>query len=185
MRRHVAAAALLVGAAACGSAPTTISATEKASARKEAADAEQFRADAQMEIDDATRAVEEAERVVAEQQARAAAEAAVEARRRAAVAAAARAARSRTTARPRPAVPAGGDIFDALARCESGADPHKNTGNGFYGAFQFTLGTWHSIGMSGNPVDYDYGTQKAAAQRLVTRSGWGQFPYCSRKIGAR
>lgn len=101
-----------------------------------------------------------------------------------------RASRRRPTPRVSPPRAAsapitGGDIFDALARCESGMNPRANTGNGFYGAFQFALGTWHSLGYSGNPVDFDYGTQKAAAQRLVARSGWGQFPACSRKIGAR
>ena len=39
--------------------------------------------------------------------------------------------------------------------------------------------------MSGNPVDYDYGTQLAAAQRLQARSGWGQWPHCARRLGLR
>jgi hypothetical protein len=79
-----------------------------------------------------------------------------------------------------------GDVFDALARCESGGNPRSVGGGGkYFGAFQFTLGTWQSVGMSGNPVDHDYATQKAAAQRLVARSGWGQFPHCARRLGLR
>lgn len=107
-----------------------------------------------------------------------------------------RASRSRVTVPPRRPVPpsAGpgravapqGDIFDALARCESGGNPRAVGGGGrYFGAFQFMLSTWRSLGYSGNPVDHDYATQKTAAQRLVARSGWGQFPVCSRRIGAR
>ena len=104
-------------------------------------------------------------------------------------AAAARASRSAARARPAaPAAPAnvGGDVWGALARCESGGNPRAVGGGGrYFGAFQFSLGAWHSLGMSGNPVDHDYGTQLAAAQRLVARSGWRQFPHCSRRLGLR
>lgn len=83
-------------------------------------------------------------------------------------------------------VDVGGDVWGALARCESGGNPRAVGGGGrYFGAFQFTIGTWHSLGMSGNPVDHDFGTQLAAAQRLVARSGWGQFPHCSRLLGLR
>jgi hypothetical protein len=110
------------------------------------------------------------------------------ARLAAARAEAARASRSaRRTAAPAVARPAiSGDVWGALARCESGGNPRAVGGGGrYFGAFQFSLGTWHSLGYSGNPIDYDYGTQLAAAQRLVARGGWGQFPHCSRSIGAR
>jgi hypothetical protein len=93
---------------------------------------------------------------------------------------------SRAAARPRPAVHVGGDVWGALARCESGGNPRAVGGGGrYFGAFQFSLGTWHSLGYGGNPVDYDYGTQLAAAQRLVARGGWRQFPACSRRLGLR
>jgi hypothetical protein len=58
-------------------------------------------------------------------------------------------------------------------------------GGRYFGAFQFSLSAWRSAGMSGNPVDHDYGTQVAAAQRLQARSGWGQWPHCSRRLGLR
>lgn len=80
---------------------------------------------------------------------------------------------------------AGGGILDALARCESGGDPNKNTGNGYYGAFQFLPATWRSLGYSGLPTDHSYETQREAAGRLIARSGWGQFPGCARKLGMR
>lgn len=99
----------------------------------------------------------------------------------AAKAAQARASRS-AAARPRPAV--GGDVWGALARCESGGNPQAVGGGGrYFGAFQFSLGAWRAAGMSGNPTDYDYGTQVAAAQRLQARSGWGQWPHCARRLG--
>ena len=75
-----------------------------------------------------------------------------------------------------------GGTFDALAQCESGGNPQAVGGGGKdYGAFQFSLATWRSLGYSGNPTDHSYETQKAAAQKLVRRSGWSQFPSCSRR----
>lgn len=81
--------------------------------------------------------------------------------------------------------PPGGDILDALGRCESGGNPNLNTGNGYFGAFQFLPSTWRSLGYSGLPTDHSYATQKEAAGRLIARSGWGQFPGCARKLGMR
>ena len=94
---------------------------------------------------------------------------------------------SRSAARPRPAAAAvGGDVWGALARCESGGNPRAVGGGGrYFGAFQFSLPTWRGLGYSGNPIDHPYGTQLQAAQRLVARSGWGQFPHCARKLGLR
>lgn len=87
---------------------------------------------------------------------------------------------------PAPAAAASltGDAFDRLAMCEAGGDPTLVDGP-FYGAFQFMIDTWHSIGMAGTPTDYPYAVQKAAAQRLQARDGWGQWPACSRKLGLR
>lgn len=95
--------------------------------------------------------------------------------------------------RPRPAganasaPPAGtGDTWARLAQCESGGNPRAVSSSGTYrGAFQFSLATWRSVGMSGDPIDHSYGEQLAAAQRLQARSGWGQWPHCSRKLGLR
>jgi membrane protein involved in colicin uptake len=87
-----------------------------------------------------------------------------------------------TPSQPRPAV--SGDILDRLAQCESGMT-NANTGNGYYGYFQFLPSTWRSMGESGLPIDHPYEVQKAAAGRLIERSGWGQFPGCARKLGMR
>jgi hypothetical protein len=95
-----------------------------------------------------------------------------------------------TTARTAPATttpaetPATGDVWWALALCESGG-ANVDTGNGYSGYFQFLDSTWRSVGYSGRAVDHGYETQRAGAQTLQSRSGWGQWPACSRKLGLR
>lgn len=81
--------------------------------------------------------------------------------------------------------PPSGDRFDALASCETGGtmDPATNTGNGYYGAFQFDLQTWRSVGRSGYPHEHSYGEQKAAAIDLHAVRGWHPWPACARKLG--
>lgn len=78
-----------------------------------------------------------------------------------------------------------GDQFDRLASCETGGtmDPATNTGNGYYGAFQFDLQTWESTGRSGLPSEHSYGEQKAAAIDLQAVRGWSPWPTCARKLG--
>lgn len=113
------------------------------------------------------------------------ARAAQEAQRIAAAKAAASRA-SRGAVRPRFAGPINDDVFIRLSWCEAGGRPTAVSRNGkYFGAFQFSLGTWHGIGMSGNPIDFPYEVQLDAAKRLQARSGWGQWPVCSRKLGLR
>jgi len=78
----------------------------------------------------------------------------------------------------------GGDVWARLAQCESG-NTNANTGNGYYGYFQFSASTWRSVGGTGLPSDHGYGEQLHRAQILQQRSGWGQWPACSRKLGLR
>lgn len=78
-----------------------------------------------------------------------------------------------------------GDVWAALAQCESGGNPATNTGNGYYGLYQFSLGTWQSVGGSGLPSDASAAEQTQRAQILQARSGWGQWPACSAKLGLR
>ncbi len=72
----------------------------------------------------------------------------------------------------------------ALGSCEAGMDPAKNTGNGYYGAFQFSAGTWNSMGTGYERADLaPIDVQKAAVQRLVARSSiYTQFPGCAQKM---
>lgn len=77
----------------------------------------------------------------------------------------------------------GGGVWACIAAHESGGNAATNTGNGYYGAFQFSASTWHAVGGSGLPSDYSYSTQLAMAQRLQARAGWGAWPNTSRMCG--
>ena len=80
---------------------------------------------------------------------------------------------------------AGGSIaqFERLAACESGGNWAINTGNGYYGGLQFSLGTWRGVGMSGYPHQASKAQQIAAGQKLHSQRGWKPWPSCSRKLG--
>ena len=94
-----------------------------------------------------------------------------------------------TTVRRKPPAPVfslaamAGGVWAALRQCESGGNYQENTGNGFYGAYQFAASTWTSMGYPGRPDQEPPAMQDQAAQRLQARSGWGQWPACSRKLG--
>jgi hypothetical protein len=75
--------------------------------------------------------------------------------------------------------------WDALAECESGGDWHINTGNGYYGGLQFSLGTWQAVGGTGYPHEASRETQIAMGQRLYASSGWGAWPACTSQLGWR
>ena len=45
----------------------------------------------------------------------------------------------------------GNTVWDRLAQCESGGNWATNTGNGYYGGLQFSLGTWQAYGGTGLP----------------------------------
>ena len=81
------------------------------------------------------------------------------------------------------AAAASGDVWAALAQCEAGGNPATNTGNGYYGMYQFSLGTWQALGGTGLPSQASAAEQTAMAQKLQARSGWGQWPACARKLG--
>lgn len=73
--------------------------------------------------------------------------------------------------------------WDALAWCESRHNPRAVNPAGYYGLFQFTLGTWASVGGSGNPVDASVTEQYERAVRLQEVAGWDQWPQCADGLG--
>jgi len=76
------------------------------------------------------------------------------------------------------------DAFARLRICESGGNYAANTGNGYYGAYQFSISTWQSMGTGfSRPDQAPPAVQDDAAQRLQARAGWGQWPSCARKLG--
>lgn len=81
-----------------------------------------------------------------------------------------------------PPSPLGG-VWAELRRCESGDDYAIDTGNGYYGAYQFSATTWHGLGFTGLPNQAAPAFQDEAAVELQARSGWGQWPACSRRLG--
>lgn len=74
-------------------------------------------------------------------------------------------------------------VWAKLAQCECGGNPQCNTGNGYYGMYQFTLSTWRSVGGTGLPSEASAEEQTMRAQILQARAGWGQWPACARKLG--
>jgi hypothetical protein len=92
-----------------------------------------------------------------------------------------------TTVAARPAPqrttrPPAGDRWARLRKCESGGDYRADTGNGFYGAYQFTLGTWRSVGGAGSPALASPAEQDARAQLLYQRRGAQPWPICGRYL---
>lgn len=65
-----------------------------------------------------------------------------------------------------------------IRACESGGDYTTNTGNGFYGAYQFDRGTWASVGGSGVASDAPPAEQDLRAAMLMARSGSSPWPVC-------
>ena len=70
--------------------------------------------------------------------------------------------------------------LEAIAACESGGNPSTDTGNGFYGKYQFTMSTWAAVGGSGNPAAASEAEQDRRAAMLLARAGPDQWPVCGR-----
>lgn len=75
------------------------------------------------------------------------------------------------------------DTWAQLRMCESSGNYQVNTGNGYYGAYQFNLATWHGLGYPGLPSNAAPAVQDAAAQKLYSQRGWEPWPACSVKLG--
>jgi hypothetical protein len=75
--------------------------------------------------------------------------------------------------------PAGGTLA-AIRQCESGGNYGTNTGNGFYGAYQFDLQTWRSVGGSGLPSNASPAEQDMRASMLHSQRGAAPWPVCGR-----
>ena len=95
------------------------------------------------------------------------------------------------TTAPRPSVPAppSGDAIAAhlrrIRQCESDgnyrAESDVKDANGvslYWGAYQFSIATWYSVGGSGNPAHASPQEQDLRARILYERSGPGQWPHC-------
>ncbi len=84
------------------------------------------------------------------------------------------------------------NVWDALAKCESGGNWSINTGNGYYGGLQFSPRTWVAYGGSKSALPDRPGVGKFTASkaeqiRIAKRTqadqGWNAWPGCNRKLG--
>jgi hypothetical protein len=91
------------------------------------------------------------------------------------------------TAAPQRVVTYDGDsVWDDLARCESGGNWAINTGNGYYGGLQFSLGTWQGYGgteFAVYPHEATREEQIIVAERLRAARGYAPWPACRAKLG--
>jgi hypothetical protein len=76
-----------------------------------------------------------------------------------------------------------GGVWLQLRECESSDNYQENTGNGFFGAYQFTQATWSGLGYPGQPDLEPPQMQDQAAVKLQGQSGWGQWPACAAALG--
>lgn len=79
------------------------------------------------------------------------------------------------------AAPASATNWDAVAQCESGGNWSINTGNGYYGGLQFTLGTWRANGGTGSPQNASRAEQIRVAENTKASQGIGAWPVCGRR----
>lgn len=158
-----------------GPAPSQIAAARRAEAARhaqlEAAAAAQQAAAQRAEAEAAAQAQAQA---LAQQRAAAAAQAA---------AAQAAAAQAQQAQQAQQSAASAGGVWAELRDCESGGDYAEDSGNGYYGAYQFALSTWEGLGFSGLPSDAPPAVQDEAARELQARSGWGQWPACAAELG--
>ena len=75
--------------------------------------------------------------------------------------------------------------LEAVRWCESMNDYATDTGNGYYGAYQFSLKTWEWLGYWGYPSEADPAIQDQAAIDLYNYSNWDAWPSCSRRLGLK
>jgi hypothetical protein len=76
--------------------------------------------------------------------------------------------------------PPGAAYLASVRSCESGSSGgySANTGNGFYGAYQFDLQTWGSVGGHGLPSDARPREQDYRAAKLYRQRGSAPWPKC-------
>jgi hypothetical protein len=71
----------------------------------------------------------------------------------------------------------------ALRLCEAGNIYTRNSGNGYYGAYQFNIGTWGNWGGYARADLAPAEVQDAKFLETYNRRGWSPWPSCARKLG--
>lgn len=79
--------------------------------------------------------------------------------------------------------PVTGDIWYQLRLCEAGNDYRRNSGNGYYGAYQFSISSWNNFKGYARADLAPPEIQDMKAQETQARRGWYPWPSCARKLG--
>jgi len=81
----------------------------------------------------------------------------------------------RSVSAPAPIASSGGSGNPMVnPNCESGGNPSTNTGNGYYGKYQFDLPTWRAFGGTGLPSNAPESVQDQVASRV----NYDAWPNC-------
>ncbi len=75
-----------------------------------------------------------------------------------------------------------GGGWAALRTCESGGDYAINTGNGYYGAYQFDQRTWTANGGAGRPDQASQAEQDRIALLVYRQRGSSPWPVCGEHL---
>ena len=77
----------------------------------------------------------------------------------------------------------GVDRWYVLAECEAFSQWDIDSGNGYYGGLQFSLGSWQGVGGEGYPHQASPSEQIYRGNLLWERQGWNAWPGCARSLG--
>jgi len=80
---------------------------------------------------------------------------------------------------------ASGDVWERLRLCEAGGNYTRNSGNGYYGAYQYNLSSWGNYLGYARPDLAPPAVQDAKARETQAARGWAPWPTCSRQLGLR
>lgn len=81
-----------------------------------------------------------------------------------------------------------GSFAEALARlrsCESGGRYDRNSGNGYYGAYQYDISTWANWGGYARADLAPPSVQDEKVWETYKRRGWQPWPSCTTKMGLK
>ncbi|WP_371500199.1 transglycosylase family protein [Kitasatospora sp. NBC_00374] len=77
-------------------------------------------------------------------------------------------------------------IWDGIARCESGGDWHADTGNGFYGGLQIWPPTWEEADGLRFAARPDLATRReqiTVGEEILSQQGWAAWSGCAETLG--
>ncbi|HEX3613586.1 MAG TPA: transglycosylase family protein [Sporichthyaceae bacterium] len=74
--------------------------------------------------------------------------------------------------------------WTALAQCESGGDPKSTNGGAgnYFGLYQFSAGTWRSVGGTGPANKATVAEQRYRAELLYEQQGSSPWPSCGHHL---